>query len=121
MNLKWEPYLSLKIPVIVTFAVIWNATLILAFIVMVEFIDARSVRIHPEGMNIIGSLCLFTALFALSPALSKNVRNVLVEPSRSHNFAKKEFIFLAAIASIMAIIMSNPILQTGFDKIFLLR
>ena len=100
MKLNWKSFLSLKIPVIITFVVIWNA----GFIYAAQLGEgAFSGGFTPLGMKITGMVCVAASIFSFSVAFIKPFQNMVISEARIQNFSVKEFYFLALVAGVLAI------------------
>jgi len=100
MKLNWRSLISLKVPVIVTFILLWNAGFLLAM-----YLGGGGLHggLTPIGMKITGYVCLIACLFTLLVATIKPVQTLVVAPSRADNFSSKEFYFLAILSGVLAI------------------
>ncbi len=99
-KLNWKSFLSLKVPVIVAFVVLWNAGFLYA---MYMGGGGLAGGLTPIGMKITGYVCAAASLFSFSIAAIKPFRNMLLAKTRVHNFSVKEFYFLAFVAGLLAI------------------
>jgi hypothetical protein len=100
MKLNWKSFFSLKIPVIISFVVIWNA----GFIYAAQLGEGIfSGGFTPLGMKITGMVCVAASIFSFCVAFIKPFQSMVVAESRLQNFSVKEFYFLALIAGVLAI------------------
>ena len=100
MNLDWKSLVSLKVPVIIAFVVIWNAVFLYAMHLGSEDFPGR---LTPENMWITGFLCIAVSIFSLFIAVLKPFQNIVVAESRAQNFRAKEFYFLALLTAFLGV------------------
>ncbi len=99
-KLNWRSFLSLKVPAIIAFVVLWNAGLLYA---MYMGGGGFAGGLTPIGMKITGYVCAAASLFSFSIAAIKPFQNMLIAKTRVHNFSVKEFYFLAFVTGLLAV------------------
>jgi len=99
---QWRSYLSLKTNILVIFFILWNTGFIVA---MYIFGDGFGSPITPGAGIVISIVCFIAGIFGFSVAVSTNVRKRLLEPTRSDNYRKKDFLLLGFVGIGLAIAM----------------
>jgi hypothetical protein len=82
--------------------VAWNAGLLIAIYL---YSDADKAEFTSGGGLLTSVVLISASIFAFTIALSDTVRNKLLEPSRAHNFRKKDFHFLGFVTLVISISM----------------
>lgn len=93
-RIQLKSLLSLKISVIISFVVFWNAGFLLG-----RYLGGGDIQasFEPIAMKTAGITSIFVGLFSLLIAASKKMQSILVSPARSDSFRSREFYILAFI------------------------
>lgn len=102
MFTQWKSYLSLKTSVIVIILTIWNGGMLLT---MSVFGNSSGSKITPEMGLSFSIFCLLLSIFGFSVAMSENVRNKLIEPSRLQSYRKQDFLLMGYVGFALSICM----------------